>query len=540
MQSQEIVRDSLEALTKVAEREMPRILSQFCRDENSPFFGSADRNWWHYKMRDFPSIILQQAGAALYAGQKLKSFENYKEELLKLTRASCVFWNERAIKFRSFEEYYPWEEGYPPLAFSTLSTARLVSEGAISIDYVKSGLKVAAKQLLSRFEMQAANQQVAGLAALCWIKRIEPSFVTLEEIDALIDRTLSLQNDEGWFEEYGGPDLGYLSVTIDCLWDAYDALADIRLINSAEKALIFLDHMVKNSNGKGIGMHNSRNTDYIVPYGITRFLDASINEKSQMRALRVMQNIFTDSDSNTHFFSAIDDRYWCHYIGLSVVRSINSLQSTNLTSLNLKAIEDVFDIYLPSSGYVWNTINDGQFKILISMKKGGVFTIFSNSSPCSDFGWILNYQGKEYVSHWWSNEWHIKKGDTLIISGFLFTHNEIKVNPFNHFLLRVVSFFIGRRLILFLKNKFIFKKRKNKIGFTREIVVRKNLLEVIDKFTNLPIGSIIIKAPRTSKRHVASANNFHIEDFNLGEHIVSEERNIVDDITKITTIYSLQ
>ena len=305
MQSQKIVKDSINALTKVADREMPRILSQFCRDENSPFFGCADRNWWHYKMRDFPSIILQQAGATLYSAQRLKSFKDHKEELLKLTRASCIFWNERAVKFRSFEEYYPWEEGYPPLAFSTLSVARLVSEGLISVDRVTPGLKVAATQLLGRFEMQAANQQVAGLAALCWINRIEPSYVSREEIDALIDKTLNLQNDEGWFEEYGGPDLGYLSVTIDCLWDAYDALADIRLINSAEKALFFLDHMVNNSNGKGIGMHNSRNTDYIVPYGISRFIVASERPNLNLRAKKLFQRIFVINNQSAHFFAAL-------------------------------------------------------------------------------------------------------------------------------------------------------------------------------------------------------------------------------------------
>jgi len=105
MQSNEIVQGVLNALTVVSERAMPRILSQICRDEGSPFFGCADRNWWHYKMRDFPSIILQQSGATLHAARGLKSFSDCPNELKKLTTASCKFWNERAIRFRSFEEY---------------------------------------------------------------------------------------------------------------------------------------------------------------------------------------------------------------------------------------------------------------------------------------------------------------------------------------------------------------------------------------------------------------------------------------------------
>ena len=49
---------------------LPRILSQCCRDANSPSFGCFDRNFWHYRMRDFSSIILQQGGYAVLLAQK--------------------------------------------------------------------------------------------------------------------------------------------------------------------------------------------------------------------------------------------------------------------------------------------------------------------------------------------------------------------------------------------------------------------------------------------------------------------------------------
>ena len=49
---------------------LPRILSQCCRDANSPSFGCFDRYFWHYRMRDFSSIILQQGGYAVLLAQK--------------------------------------------------------------------------------------------------------------------------------------------------------------------------------------------------------------------------------------------------------------------------------------------------------------------------------------------------------------------------------------------------------------------------------------------------------------------------------------
>ena len=46
-------------------QQTPRILSQIDRDPNSPTYGCCDRNFWHYKIRDFPSAILQQSGYGL-------------------------------------------------------------------------------------------------------------------------------------------------------------------------------------------------------------------------------------------------------------------------------------------------------------------------------------------------------------------------------------------------------------------------------------------------------------------------------------------
>ena len=541
MKGEEIIKDTLSALNVISGRAMPRILSQICRDENSPFFGCADRNWWHYKIRDFPSIILQQSGATIHAAKGLMDFSSHHKNLDKLVVASCVFWTKRAIKFRSFEEYYPWEEGYPPLAFSTLSTARMIAEGVVPIDYILPGLKVAVRQLLARFESQAANQQVAGLAALSWIHKISPDLVSLTQVEGLIKKTLNLQDNEGWFYEYGGPDLGYLSVTIDCLWDAFDAVGDPRLIKSAEKALDYLDKMTYNSHGSSIGMHNARNTDYIVPYGITRFLDDSISIDFQRKSLRLLKNIFSNSDCNNHFLSSVDDRYWCHYIGLSVVRSVQKLSTLNLSaSIELEDDRKNVDMYLPSSGYIWNSFDRDQLSILISIKKGGNFTVFSNLSNCSDFGWIVQYKNKEHVSHWWSDDWKVvKKKGGCIISGYLFSHVEIKSNPLNHFLLRASSFIMGRKLISLLKKKFIFKKKNNIIGFSREIFIEKNLIKVLDKFNHTPAGCIFKRAPRASKRHVASADSFHHEDLSLGNCQVEEKRDVSGKTVTITTKYFL-
>ena len=44
---------------------IPRLLTQFERDPDSSIHGSFDRDFWHYKMRDFSSAILQQGMVSL-------------------------------------------------------------------------------------------------------------------------------------------------------------------------------------------------------------------------------------------------------------------------------------------------------------------------------------------------------------------------------------------------------------------------------------------------------------------------------------------
>ena len=169
------------SLEKVAKRALPRILTQFCRDPNSKEFGCVDRNWWHYKIRDFPSIILQQAALTIHTAGQLE--DKNSDKFNNLINASVNFWNERAKKYGAFEEYYPWEEGYPPLAFSTLAIMIVINDRSLNPQLYKEGVVKAAQQLKSRFEHEAANQQIAGLAALAQIKHLYPNLVSNDEFE---------------------------------------------------------------------------------------------------------------------------------------------------------------------------------------------------------------------------------------------------------------------------------------------------------------------------------------------------------------------
>lgn len=510
-------------LLAVARRWLPRILTQICRDPTSPLYGCADRNWWHYKIRDFSSIILQQAGYALHQAAKLPEWQGDAETLDAIAAASARFWNTRARKHYAFEEYYPWEQGYPPLAFATLAVAKLVHEGVVPLADVAPGLRIAARQLRTRFEDKAANQQVAGLAALAWVDKVLP-----DEADprAFADRkakTLALQHEEGWYWEYDGPDVGYLAVTIDCLWDLVDATGDADFSASITKALAYMA-LYPAAAPNGIGLHNSRNTDYLVPYGIVRSALAG-----DANAASVAAWAFANADRGDHTYAATDDRYICHYIGHSVMRALALLGPDRQFSAP------------PNAGQARLLAGCGHYLdvgLIVSARKGGIVTLTGETGEASDFGWIVEREKTQLVTHWWSPDWSFNADDGgVTVEGSMFAHREKLSTPFKHIVLRCLSFVLGRRLIAILKRVLIFKRGgKAEPGFTRRIRRDGPGLEITDRITGMHSGDSLLRAPRASKRHVASADSFHAQDLALLRgYAFSEERRDIDGAVEIVT-----
>ena len=588
-------------LAETAARALPRILTQICRDPGAPFFGACDRNWWHYKIRDFPSIILQQAGYTLalaaktgwdsqpqssgwdlqsqtVAGtscpQQSPDLRPSTFDLRPLAAATACFWNTRALKHGAFEEYYPYEQGYPPVAFATLAVAKLCHMGVVPLADIRPGLAIAAKQLLTRFEAQAANQQIAGTAALSVIRTIAPDLIEEATFQDILTRILALQHDEGWFPEYDGPDLGYLAVSIDCLYDIHDHTADPRILPAIRKAADFIAWFALSPIG-GAGMHNSRNTDYITPYGLVRLA----LEENDPEIVRTVEKLFTrtlaevrsqrsevgdqkPSDSSPlplktenfnlansyHPLDAIDDRYWCHYIGHSVIRALLllknrswDLQSQSVAGTSCpQQIPPTFDLRPsttvqshPGSGHTLLTSPTSDLRppisdlrpptsahrntALISTRKGGILTaVWPDGATASDFGWLVQTPKNLLVTHWWSTDWQIEITDThATTKGWLVPHKEHTSEPWKHILLRIASFVLGRRLIKILKRLVIFKKPLQSHHFTRTVTWENDTLVVTDTLTGLAENHTLTRAPRTSKRHVASADSYHPEDLVL-------------------------
>ncbi len=512
------------ALEKVLLEQYARILTQVCRDRHSPAYGCFDRNWWHYKIRDYPSIILQQGGYFCALLSRMELFRDISRQLRETAEASVCFWHTRACRRGAFEEYYPWEKGYPPLAFSTLAALKTISMLDLDIHLFSRGIKKAASQLLSRREYQAANQQVAGLAALTRIRSPFPELVPEDRYREVMAFTLGLQDPEGWFTEYDGSDLGYLSVTLDCLWDIWDLTHDEEIRIAGRSALGFM-HKLVSAAGGNIGLLNSRDTDYLVPYGIVRYMGCE-DPIAAAEAAEIMSKAF--SGEGHPFARAVDDRYWVHYIGHSFARAYQFLcQNTprTIAEPTSPVIPPFTGFSLPNAGFTIRRAAEITF--LFAARKGGAWVIYGAPGTghyCSDFGWMVEHGKKQYVTNWESGLWKSEaEGETVTVSGYLFPHRGQLSTPLKHFLLRFVSYFLGYQIIGFLKNVLIFKKRRSRIFFTRQVSFSGRTLQMDDCLQHLPRDARVIRATRSSKRHVASADSYHPEDFHLCKGFHSEQ-----------------
>jgi hypothetical protein len=208
----------------------------------------------------------------------------------------------------------------------------------------------------------------------------------------------------------------------------------------------------------------------------------------------------------------------------------------NLTEEDTVAV----DCYFDGSGHWLRSLTQADCAAMVSAKKGGILSLDFRGRQCSDFGWIVRKNGKEWVSHWWGDFWNIERtGNSIKISGHLTPHKANISSPFKHMTLRALSLLFGRHVIEVLKEKMIFKENQVKgLLFRRAIRFLSDRVEVVDVIGVDDLSSPI-RAPRSSKRHVASADSYHKEDLRtISPEVEKEETRRKTELgVEIKTIY---
>lgn len=287
---------------------IPRLLSAVDRHPFRATYGCFDRQYWHYRTAAFPSEMHQEAVLTLALAHRHALPGNvwHAQPLLReLAVAGMRFAARSSHRDGSCDDYYPYERALGAAVFSLVACAKAYRLLELNDAELRDWLARRAAWVARHNEtgMLTNHQALAALGLWhAWLitGRDELRAASL----ARIERVLAWQSQEGWFDEYGGADPGYQTVTIDCLAQLRKLTGDGRLDEPLNRAVAFARLTLHPDDTLG-GPHGSRGTLHFYPHGFELLsranADAADLADACLRSLR--------SGAQAQF---ADDRLYAH------------------------------------------------------------------------------------------------------------------------------------------------------------------------------------------------------------------------------------
>ncbi|MGB3514348.1 MAG: hypothetical protein WBA93_35085 [Microcoleaceae cyanobacterium] len=418
--------------------QIPKILTLLDRNPHSPTYGCFDRNFWHYKIIDFPSGMAQEFVLPLALAYNLDIPNNpyYLQEMIyKWVEAGILYASRTAHSDGSCDDYFPFERASGATAFSLLAGIESYQILGLNNYEILSFFEKRADWLVSHYESgKLANHE--ALIVLCLellSKLLETSKWDTEKI-ARLERLLSWQSQEGWFTEYSGFDPGYHTLTISCLARIYELNPNENLKYSITKAVELAAEFIHPDGSYG-GEYASRNTYNFFPHGfelLGKWLPSALFINDQF--LVGLKNGLAPCYADDHIIGHHTWNYFLAWRDFATERP--AVVERDIASIWLKEAQILIKRRPGTELYV-------------SMNKGGVFKLFrDNKLVASDTHLSLQVRkGKKIinaVSHL-SGDYDVKiSQDELTISGNMGWAKQTQMSPIKLIILRIVMLNFGR------------------------------------------------------------------------------------------------
>jgi len=454
----------------------PRLLGLLNRNISSSCYGSFDREYWHYNTVDFSCARKQEAVLTLTLLYLIKDEKNryyHSREILHYIKASLLFWGRIQNANGSFNEWYPNENSFVVTAFSTyaVSESLLLLKDDLEEQERRKVIEAAVKAgdwLMSRNETRVMNQQTGAAVALFNLYLLTDR---TKYRDSSRDKILLLskrQSSEGWFLEYGGPDIGYLSLAIDYLAKYYSKTGDDLVMHVIERALSFIKYFVQPDLIAG-GEYTSRNTEYLIPHGFE--LLSKKNSDAVFTASVVRKSLL----KRESFPNLFDDRYLT-YVGYTWLQAYMDANS-EIDGTADQVINDHFGVpfkkHFKESGLM--IINDEHKYLVVNLRKGGAFRLFDKQSrySYSDSGILVN-SGNAWFTSGWLADFHGGIGDdSITVSGMMWKVPDKVMTPVSNIVFRLFQITFGRSSLISLwikerlRDILITKTKPSRIRYNR-------------------------------------------------------------------------
>jgi hypothetical protein len=315
------------------------------------------------------------------------------EQMLDAARGAMLFWARCQHPSGAVDEWYRNEYSYCATAFTTygISEAFLRLRDRIPPQdqgVVLAALGRAARWLAARFNPEVMNQNLAAAAALWNAHQCRGDSEIEAAFNRTWSRTLSHQDREGWFTEYGGADAGYSLLALDLL----AALHGRGVADAASAAAPLCRFLRAFACGTGdvAGRLGSRGTEHTFPFGAERFRERIPDAAAIAAHLRgaVASQAACDPAS-------VDDRYLAYFYLPSFVLAASIEADGGPESATPPSS-------WPRSGLrVWP--RHGAY-VVCSIRRAAAFGVYAPGPAVSrNLGyWLESSNGRRYATCPWS------------------------------------------------------------------------------------------------------------------------------------------
>ena len=425
------------AIAKLVLAEIPKLLTLLDRTPVSATYGCFDRTYWHYRMIDFPCGMSQEFVLPLAL---VWSMENLGDNPYHRNPA-VRDWVEAGIRYAarsahpdgSCDDYYPFERAAGAAAFSLFAILEASDLIALGPDAeVDAFLKKRAAWLASHVESgRLSNHEALIASCLERVHRRFPDAGFDASLRHRLQRLLSWQNAEGWFEEYGGADLGYLSLTIGLLADLDRRRPELALRPPLEAAIGFFSHFVHPDGTVG-GEYSSRSTLNFFPFGF-EIAGGWLPEALKINNLALRPIL----EGRTPCYS--DDRIVGHHLWgwLFTLRELESERPDGTPGHSGRA-------WFPACGLLVE--RRGTTTLIAALRRGGVYKYFEGDRlVASDTGVTIRTSGRERVAVCHIAPTTAKLDpDRIDVDGRMAWAKAARLTPLKNVVLRLLMMGVGR------------------------------------------------------------------------------------------------
>jgi len=361
--------------------EIPRLLGAVDRNPYHPTYGCLDRQYWHYRTSSFPSEMYQEGvlPLALVYAEPLPGNRWHQSGRVKdLAVAAMRFAAGSSHADGSCDDYYPFERAMGAAVFSLAAAARAYQLLELDAPELVRWFERRARWLMANDESgHLANHQAVAALGLFRVAEITDKEEYRKAAEARIDKVLRWQDEEGWFEEYGGADPGYQTVTIDSLAKYRRAAEDARLDEPLRRGVAFA-RLFLHPDHSYAGPYGSRGTCHFYPHGME--LLAPHDPAAAELADGFLESLACGREA---YFT--DDRMYAHRVGNLIEAYLDWSPTRPATPA---APQGEPTRYLPRAQMLVR--RTGSTQTVISAARGGVFKHFApGRAAFSDAGLIV-------------------------------------------------------------------------------------------------------------------------------------------------------